>query len=62
MAKLNKALSLSGREKTKALVGLLDASLAEDEPFLDLIEDLVPMHMAENAGTHQGSKKARDIV
>ena len=62
VAKLNKALSLSGREKAKALVGLLDASLAEDEPFLDLIEDLVPMHMAENVGTHQGSKKARDIV
>jgi hypothetical protein len=30
----------------KALVGLLDASLAEDESLLELIDSLVPSHTA----------------
>ena len=49
VAKVSKALSLSGREKTKALVGLLDASLAEDESLLELIERLIPSHMPQTS-------------
>ena len=44
VAELSKALSLSGREKTKALVRLLDGSLAEDESLLELIERQIPFH------------------
>ncbi len=47
VAELNNALSLSGREKTKALVGLLDRSLAEDESLLELIDRLVKLTSAE---------------
>jgi fructuronate reductase len=47
VAKVSEALSLSGREKTKTLVGLLDESLAEDESLLELIERLIPSHMPD---------------
>ena len=46
---LSKALSLSGREKTKALVRLLDGSLAEDESILELIERQIPFHVPQTS-------------
>jgi hypothetical protein len=49
VAKVSEALSLSGRGKTKALVGLLDESLAEDESLLELIERLIPSHMPQTS-------------
>jgi fructuronate reductase len=49
VAEVNKALSLGGRERTKALVGLLDRSLAEDKSLLELIDRLVPSHMPETS-------------
>ncbi len=49
VAKIDKALSLARRERTNALVGLLDPSLAEDESLVELIEGLVPSHLPESA-------------
>jgi hypothetical protein len=44
---IDRALLFTGRERTKSLVGLLDATLAEDEALLELIERLIPSHMPE---------------
>ena len=48
IAALNKALPLSERERTKALVGLLDRSLAEDESLLELIDRAASIAHARN--------------
>jgi fructuronate reductase len=53
MRDIHCALSLRGREKTKSLVGLLDASLSEDESLLEMIETLVRNHLPESSRSEE---------
>jgi fructuronate reductase len=49
MPDIHRALSLRGGERTKSLVGLLDARLSEDESLLEMIETLVRNHLPESS-------------